>query len=465
MRLGGLLHAPERDLLARAQGAFIWMTNDSRYSDWLSEEGARILHLRGPTGCGKSNMVGYLASALRTETETRTKQPTVFKFCFNKAYPARASLRGFLVDFILQWLFHLPELYPSIDRLLPVNFEGVPLWKTQTLWETFHQILLHKDRPRIFCLIDDLEDCQPQLKRFIPSILAAIDKHQETKTHPQTPIPGFKLLITSKECTTQLGLPPSHVCINLEAETELKQDKDRIIEEGISQLIQKRPVLTRYKEQFVKKLTKSDITILLANLHFVIPEQCIIDSTPRCIRKELGMIPHSLIDCYGHILESVRGKRRRLVCEAFSWILHANRTLHTKELATALAINPDTYEFDEEDISGDIVSDLGDVVGPLITVIGDQIDFSHWTFRNYIISTEWKEEGTWQVRQFGDDTAALCCLSYLCTILRKIKDSEKDDVTRGISCIDESQGDGLNFLNYAVTVSSFALVLRSRTDY
>ena len=245
-------------------------------------------------------------------------------------------------------------------------------------------------------------------------------------------------------------------------------DRDGIIDAGVTQLIQKRPVLIHYRERLMQRLRASkNITILQVNLHFAILEQCIIDSTPKCIGEELKVIPHGLGDCYGTILESVRGRRLSLASGAFSWIFHAIRTLHTEELATALAINPDTGEFDEDDISGDIVSDLGNVVGPLITVIGDQIDFSHWSFREYI-STRWKDKATWEYTQFGHDAAALCCLSYLRTMLRKLKDSGEGQVhpaAGGISWISESRSDGLRFLNYAVTVSILTLVLCLRTNY
>ena len=444
------------------------MTCDPRYEDWLSDEGVRILHLYGSTGCGKSNMVGYLAGSLRTAK--LTQQPIVFKFCFKKAHLARSSLRGFLLDFILQWMFHLPEIYTSnLTGFLPLTYsEEVQLWKTQTLWEIFRQMLLNQQRPRIFCLIDDLEDCQPQLKRFIPSIFAAIDKDQET--HPQTPIPAFKLLVTSKACTTRLGFTHFHKCINLEQEGGLMQDRNGIIETGISQLIEKRPVLAPYRESLMKKLCASNITILQANLHFTILEQCIIDSTPKCIKGELNVIPREMDDCYGTILNSVRRRRHYLASRAFSWIFHAIRTLHTKELSTALAINPETGSFDEGDISGDIVSDLRNVVGPLITVIGDQIDFSHCSFRQYIITREkdGKHKARWGSTQFDDDTAAFCCLSYLRTTLRKLIDSKESQVrctTGGISWIDKPQSEGMSFLNYAVTVSSLGLIRLFGTDY
>ena len=412
-------------------------------------------------------MVGYITGALRTAKLTH--QPMVFKFCFKRAHLARASLRGFLLDFILQWVFHLPELYNNylIGYLPPIDSDGVQLWKTQTLWDIFRQMLLNQERPRIFCLVDDLEDCQSQIKRFIPGIFAAIDKDQAT--HPQTPIPAFKLLITSNACTAPLEIPHFHKCINLEREVGLMQDRDGIIEAGISQLIEGKPVLAPSRKSLMRKLCTSKITILQANLHFTILQQCIIDSTPKCIRAELNAIPRDLGDCYGTILNSVRRRRHSLASRAFSWIFHAIRTLHTKELATALAINPETGSFDEGDISGDIVSDMRNVVGPLITVIGDQIDFSHSSFRHYMFTREkdGKHKARWGYTQFDDDTAAFCCLSYLRIMLRKLKDANNDQVrytTGGISWIDEPRCDGLGFLNYAVTVSALELAPQFRID-
>src|SRR4029077_19266776 len=118
------------------------------------------------------------------------------------------------------------------------------------------------------------------------------------------------------------------------------------------------------------------------------------------------------------------------------------RTLHINELATALAINTKTGSFDEGDISGDIVSDMCNIVGPLITVIGDQIDFSHSSFRHYIFKREKDGEHPAELEhtQFDEGTAAFCCLSYLREMLPKLKVSNKDHVrytTGGISWIDD----------------------------
>jgi len=431
------------------------MTSDQRYENWFSDEGTRILHLHGKTGCGKTNLLGYLAFALRL-TAPKT---IVFTYSFSKAYPARASLRGFLLDFVLQLLVYLPSIYNTLAEL--PQQEEIQFWTTQVLWATFRRILLCTSRPRILCLIDNFERFNSSQRTLLPKILAALDEHQVEAPH--TDVPAFKLLLISEKCEAESAVTEFHACINLEQEKGLTEDRDRIVTAAISRLIDKRPVLLPYSEKLKRKLCAPGITILQVNLHITMFEICIDDSTPNCINREIDAIPRALDECYETILASMSQGRNSFTGKVFSWMFYAARMLQQRELATALAINLEKGTFDKGDISGDIISDLKNVVGPLVTATGDEIDFSHSSFREYIPIRGRDRNPGWGFSHFNHNTTASWLLLYLQEMLPKGggQDLCMKCTVDGVPWLDALSIEGMGFLQYAITVRNISIYVRT----
>ena len=149
---------------------------------------------------------------------------------------------------------------------------------------------------------------------------------------------------------------------------------------------------------------------LLAKLHV---ESLQDKRTEKLINKALQTLPkgsQALSESYRGVIERIDGQLpedRKLAKKIISWITYARRPLTTRELQHALAVEPETTEFDETNL-GD-VDDMISVCAGLVTIDRESnvVRLVHYTAQQFFedVGTTWIPEAT--------EMIASTCLTYL----------------------------------------------------
>jgi hypothetical protein len=138
--------------------------------------------------------------------------------------------------------------------------------------------------------------------------------------------------------------------------------------------------------------------------------------TPNDIRKALKVLPKTLEDVYIRILKSIDDDTAEIVPKILKWLVRGTRELKLAELASAIAINPQ---------SGNENMDTGDLMDPeeivgycssLITVSDDgKVSLAHFSVKEFLTSPTIKD--TLGIYYVGEEEVhaelAEVCLTYL----------------------------------------------------
>lgn len=138
--------------------------------------------------------------------------------------------------------------------------------------------------------------------------------------------------------------------------------------------------------------------------------------TVRHIRKELDKFRDSssasglwpldpTYDRAMSILYSQTSNRRELGLTILSWLAHAKQPLTIEKFGIAISIEPERYELDEHDLSGN--KTLLDVCASLVTKDENSriVRLAHYTIREYLLRRRIPEDASFRV--------AIGCTTYL----------------------------------------------------
>jgi len=407
-----------------------WVTAAEGYQDWLVNKPS-ILHLHGAMGCGKSTLLGYIAETLSSNDTTATMSDIILvRYAFQKTITGRRSIHGFLLRLIRQILFHMPSLFLGLPQLLPDDLE----WSLPRLWDMFRSLLVNPTRPDVICLIDDIDTCGSSGESLLSHITAEIDTWLTADTPRRGCLAKFKLVVTSGSCGVDIsphtncnetipcmGVPYSHHCISVETERGLHDDKRSIVTSRTEQILRKRVSLGRYREFIIERLSSHRVTILQAVSNLRILDEYGPGVTPLVIATYMSTFPRSLDHCYCRLLENIPLECQKVAAKAFSWILYAARPLTLHELAAAVSIKPyGSPPFDEKLVRTDLIEDIGTVLGPLVLVTGNRVDFFHSSVREFLLRRvnaydplDLRQPMILTVLTTGKDVLAQSCLAYL----------------------------------------------------
>ncbi|KAL6695143.1 ankyrin repeat protein [Trichoderma pleuroticola] len=158
---------------------------------------------------------------------------------------------------------------------------------------------------------------------------------------------------------------------------------------GLPSFILKRSDL---QKRIVQQIANStDGMFLLAKLHL---DSLQHQPTPKAVLKVLDNLPkgdESLNQTYDETMKRIKNQGlgfQQLALQALSWISCATRQLSTLELQTALAIEKDSCEIDEDNIPE--ISDIVSACAGLVTVDkkSDIVRLVHYTAQDYFQRTQ-----------------------------------------------------------------------------
>jgi hypothetical protein len=184
----------------RATGTCEWILETEELSAWLDTErrtesqnhATNILWLHGLPGTGKSTMSIFLAEELPRIFSATTGRTLAYFFCDTSSEErsiATAVLRGLLIQLLQQHPQLLNYLLPKYNERKAKLFTSF-----DALWTIFMNFATDKATGRKYCIIDALDECEPD------SQVTLLTQLQQTFGHHSSddPVSNIRILITSR---------------------------------------------------------------------------------------------------------------------------------------------------------------------------------------------------------------------------------------------------------------------------
>ncbi|KAH0558880.1 hypothetical protein GP486_004486 [Trichoglossum hirsutum] len=377
-----------------------WVLSHDTYRSWLGSSRPCILHLHGHQGSGRTVLSQFLLQSLR-EAYVGSKTIVVY-FSFDEH---RNSALELLASIGSQLLAYEPSLFCKVHHIYE-QMKNHPSWTEVELWIFFRTLIT--ERNEVFCIINAIHECDSSRERLLQNLVTLRDA---TETM-------FKVIIISGTETDIHNSLASCCEIDLDVQEEMQVNMKRFIENGVSQLIQKRPPLNEFEGAITESLSSHDTDLLGLSLTLKQIESSKVQPAPVSMRKMLQSLPRTVPDTIKTILRSIDAEYHTWARKALTWILFAFRPMKVTELAIALAIDTDSTSFDsiEERISRDLAGDLKQTFGPLIKFKSNEVHLAHQRIKKFLCQAEGDGREWYYVEQTAHSDLAQFCVSYLSMI-------------------------------------------------
>lgn len=315
-------------------------------------------------------------------------------FFFKDDFENQRTAESALCSVLHQLFTQRPDLI-SDDVLARLEPEGLKLFLTfDTLWEILTEVgsqVAAAGGDQIVCILDALDECNNQAV-----LLEALSSlYMEAKNS------GLKLLVISRLYREigagLLALESAQPTIHLSGESQVEVDKISheitiVIQQRIRQLPNRFDLSAAMWEELAVRMSESENrTYLWVHLVFADMEDGSFLSdclTLGDFRRRLQSIPRTVEETYDKILSKGGDS------EKVRWILHAilaaERPLHLREMAVALATREESHRTFAE-LEKDVLSTASvkaasrGACGLFVIIIDDCIFLIHQTAREFLI--------------------------------------------------------------------------------
>jgi hypothetical protein len=153
--------------------------------------------------------------------------------------------------------------------------------------------------------------------------------------------------------------------------------------------------------------------------------------TPQVLKHALQALPAGLDETYDRILISIKEGDHDYVLRMLHWLVGSERPLCYKELAEAIALNPDKDRLDDEERFM-VPEDIFELCGSLIRIEENQtIVLAHFSVKEYLLSNRLarKEQRLAKFALQADTSrrhVSMCMLSYAISIGIRARDLQQE---------------------------------------
>ncbi|UPL02096.1 hypothetical protein LCI18_013030 [Fusarium solani-melongenae] len=395
--------AQQQDFISRRQpGTGKWLLDSKEYQSWLTTVG-HTLFCPGMPGAGKTILTSTVVEDLTTRFGG-DKNTAIAYIYFNFRRQDDQKLIDLLACILRQSIKQLAQLPDSVSALEKKCGNKRP--SLDELSRTLQSVAAAYSR--VFIVVDALDECQASdgcRTRLLSELFELQAKC------------GVNIFATSRFIPDVVGMFENGTTLEIRASSE---DVERYVKGRMDHL---QPFVHRNKQ--LQEEIKVGISEAVDGMFLL--AQIFLDSlddklTPKAIRSGLQDLrkqiqrpgeagqAKALDYAYEQAMERINSQKpglREIALQVLAWITCAKRPLTQLELQHALAVEPGTTQFDEEnlpDIQGMVSACCG-----LVTIENESsiIRLVHYTTQEYFERTQ----GKW----FPDADAEITttCLTYL----------------------------------------------------
>ncbi|CAH0017361.1 unnamed protein product [Clonostachys rhizophaga] len=375
-----------------------WFLEDPKFKNWVEGQGSNTLFCYGSPGAGKTIMTTTVIDHLERTRKSNTT-PVAYIYC---SYTDGVSQNpSTLISAVLRQLLQSRETVP--DAVLEVyedKEKGRPLFQ-----DIMHMMKAMVREHEVFYLVIDALDEAMDKNETYAKLLNAVEELQEEA--------NLRVFITSRSIPeiTERFEPESMLEIRASRE-DLQQYLDHVswrawirrdenlttqIKNGVADAADGMFLLACLYVQWVQGLTRRKEVI--KSLEVISPES-----------RESSEFDRVYDQAYALTIQRIEGQspeQIKLAKQAISWVSYAQRQLSIEELCSALAIELETDDLDEDNIPS--IEEVISVCFGLVVLDkhSENVRLVHYTTQEYLERTrcKWIPEAETEI--------ASMCLTYL----------------------------------------------------
>ena len=402
----------------RIEGTCKWFLSHKDYQQWTDAQGGCLLVSADP-GCGKSVLAKYLIDQV---LPTSHSDATICYYFFKeqvqeKLAPALCA--------ILHQLFSSKEdglcahAVPVFEKLGANVINDI-----SSMGDIICKVVENATaRPSTLLVLDALDEIEQSDCRKLFYLLKRLER-----------VSTVKILLTSRpydqvimdfdpaSFSTRLHIPGEEESESISTEVSL------VVKERLQQLLSRKRIDDQQHHDLQEKLlADTNRTYLFIHLLFNMLETG-LKTTQRELNNFFKNLPRSVNEAYTKILNRFADDDyvRKLVRQAFSVLLAAERPLTVREMQYAVKVqtSPASTSLDDLDIEDDEIfaHKLRNWCGLFIQIFNGKVTFIHQTAREFLLATTQVTEnpskhdiqwcGTFSIEQ-SHVTLAHICITYL----------------------------------------------------
>lgn len=143
------------------KGSCDWVLHDAAFLKWWESSHSNLLWISGDPGKGKTMIAMAAISEIRSRLQRQPRKGLVASFFFQSTVPelnnAVSALRGLIYLLVAQQNSLVRPLRERYDSAGKAMFEGRNA--LYALWEVLDNMLQNPDLPKVYLLIDALDEC------------------------------------------------------------------------------------------------------------------------------------------------------------------------------------------------------------------------------------------------------------------------------------------------------------------
>ena len=424
----------EKDKLL--DGLTNWVVQDAQYVRWQSSENVSLLWINGGPGKGKTMMTISLVEQFeRLPFGVHQQRPVVTYFFCQNSDSELSSIKGVIKGLIACLLEQEAELYEPLgsrwDRREERFKEDLTSW--QALWNVLVKMLNICKSPRIYVVIDALDECHEQDKCQASIECQDLDECQHTNMAMflrKIVLVGLnsrvKWLVTSRPfhiARRELLISSDQVMINLDMNS-------KHISEAVKSYTAAKVLELQHRHrygQYLRQKLEAELTTKAQDTYLWVSLVCTRLRYVKCedVLTAVKDSPPGLTSLYGQIFDELCKGKSTIVENSMRLLkamLTVYRPLRGEEMDSAAGLHLNDAELNK----------LVDRCAPLVMRRGDSIVFVHQSAQDYLRAQEAQTLSSFS--SWSHSEIALSCLSCLSQRLRSnpMNLRRPDDGTRSM---------------------------------
>lgn len=390
-----------------------WILQDPQYISWKCGDDVCLLWIKGGAGKGKTMMSIGLIERLSFPQDESTV--VTYFFCQNTDHELntlQAIIKGLILQLVNQQKELIEYLRDHWDTRKERFSKDMTSWRT--LWDIFYEMLYRCKCPKIYVIVDALDECQDDgMADFLKLVVRmGLD-------HPSK----IKWLLTSRPLDSaeqELLVGCDQVMISLELNsTHISQGVTTYIANKVAELDRRNAYGSDLCQKIQNELTeKAEDTYLWVSLVCKRLESVHRENTLTTIQD----LPPGLHLYYNRVLLELSKGQPAVVkgCMRFLRVMMlAYRPLSVAEVDSVLGLS-----------ESDTARALVDRCASFLKMQGTDIEFVHQSARDYLSGENGKS--ILDIGElYGHNDIAVSCLSYLSRKLKaNLVDLPRPDSTR-----------------------------------
>ncbi|KAL2674068.1 hypothetical protein Neosp_012514 [[Neocosmospora] mangrovei] len=359
----------------RTPGTCEWVRKNSHYKTWLAGE-SRLLWISGGPGRGKTVLSLFLNEEVEKLCEA-TKDRLLFYFCRfqDERHNNPINVLRSLIYQILEFSIDGPEVQQALEYFGAPEKVQFALSSFECLWAVLKKLFSQPGLPKIFCIIDGVDECQPS-HQLVTKLYDYCKLRAQSNDGA-----GLRLALIGRDIDGLDAFPG--IKVDPDNEGNVNEDVKAFISSSLEPLAR----IQGFGDvrSWVEKSLLERAEGIFLWVSFVIDE---LSRKKTCLEilDTIPALPKGLHPIFARMLHQIESDQRQTSSLIFKWVALAKEPLTFDELAAAIGVQPGHPNMSSERTIQDMVA----ICQPFLKedYNHNQVLFVHQSAKEYLLRNE-----------------------------------------------------------------------------